>query len=367
MTAEKRDRSVQRGARGWRQETLVSLPQRQYRSAISELSGRVVMALAILLLATLIVYLDRGAYSDNVNGDGFDFIDALYYSTVTITTTGYGDLTPAAPHARLINALVITPLRIAFLVLLVGTTLEVLANEGARGIRDTGWRKRMRHHTVVIGYGTKGRSAIATMLRHDIPREKIVVIDESAQAISDANYDGLAAIRGDATRRDLLRRAEITKAREIIITLDRDDSAILAVLTVRQMNPRAHVVVAVRDHENASLLRRSGADMVVTSSDAVGRLMGLSSVNPHVGNVMEDLLSSGVGMEVAERQVTPEEVGRSVDQIEGEKIVAVVRNETVRRFFDSTVATLKAGDRVVVVRRSQHQDPHDVITREDDF
>lgn len=353
--------------RGWRDLALVALPQRQTRSPITELLRRFMFAMLLLATSTLIVWIDRGSYVDNVAGDGVSFIDALYYSTVTVTTTGYGDITPLAPHARLINALLVTPLRIGFLVVLVGTTLEVLANEGRRGMRDSAWRKTMRNHTVVIGYGTKGRSAIATLLRHGISTEKIVIIDDDASSVAAANHDGLAAFHGDATERDLLRRAEITKAREVIITLDRDASAILTVLTVRQLNPRAHIVVAVREQDNAPLLRQSGADQVVTSSDAVGRLMGLSSVNPHVGAVMEDLLSSGEGLEVSERQITADEVGLSPRQIEGERVLAVVRNDTLRRFFDSTVNTLQAGDRVVIVRRATNAGTQPVISKGDDF
>ena len=131
-----------------------------------------------------------------------------------------------------------------------------------------------------------------------------MVIDGRPAAIGDANLRGFAAIEGDATRRDILRRAEIIKAREVIITLDRDDSAILVMLTVRQLNPSAHVVVAVREDDNASLLRQSGANAVVTSSEAVGRLLGLSAVSPNLGVVIEDLLSAKEGLEVGERQVT---------------------------------------------------------------
>ena len=357
----------QRVRRGWRDLDLISLPGRPTRSPITELVRRFMFAMLLLFLSTLIVWLDRASYVDNTAHDGVSFIDALYYSTVTVTTTGYGDITPLAPHARLINALLVTPLRIAFLVVLVGTTLEVLANEGRRGMRDSAWRKTMRNHTVVIGYGTKGRSAISTLLRHGISTDKIVVIDANGASVSAANYDGLAAFQGDATRRELLRRAEITKAREVIITLDRDDAAILTVLTVRQLNPRAHIVVAVREQDNVPLLRQSGADMVVTSSDAVGRLMGLSSVNPHVGAVMEDLLSSGEGLEVGERQVTADEVGLNPRQIEGERVLAVVRNDTLRRYFDSTVSTLQPGDRLVIVRRATTAAPQPVISKDDDF
>lgn len=334
----------------WSNRALVRLPARA-RTPLRELSRRGLMALVLLALVVAVVWLDRGSYTDTSDGI-VGLVDAIYYATVTLTTTGYGDITPVTPHARIVNAIIITPLRILFLVLLVGTTLEVLANEGRRILLDTRWRKRMRNHIVVIGYGTKGRSAVNTLRRNDQNLQRVVVIDSRAAAINDANLDGLAAIEGDGTRRDILQRAEISRAREVIITMQRDDSAILTTLTVRRLNPSAHVVVACREHDTVSLLRQSGADAVVTSSDAVGRLLGLSAVSPNLGMVIEDILSSGEGLEIAERQVTADEVGKKPSDIAGERVVAVVRNKTLRRYFDPSVALLETGDVVVVVRRS---------------
>lgn len=222
----------------------------------------------------------------------------------------------------------------------------------------------MRNHVVVIGYGTKGRSAVSTLRRHGRDLSKVVVIDARPSSIADANFDGVAALEGDGTRRDLLRRAEITKAREVIITLDRDDSAILVTLTVRQLNPRAHVVVAVREEQNVSLLRQSGADSVVTSSDMVGRLLGMSAVSPNIGTTLEDLLTSGDGLEISERQVTEAEVGRNPADITDERVIAVVRNKTLRRYFDPTVATLETGDELVVVRRGDQPEGRPARDRE---
>ncbi len=337
----------------WVTQALVSLPDRRSTPA-RELGKRILFAMGLLAVTVAIVYLDRDSYTDSSDGV-VSFVDSIYYSTVTITTTGYGDITPVTPHARLINSIIIAPLRILFLVLLVGTTLQVLANEGRRIFRDTRWRKNMRNHVVVIGYGTKGRSAVGTLVDNGTNPAQVVVIDNRPASITEANIKGYAAIEGDATRREILRRAEIIRAREVVITLDRDDSAILVTLTVRQLNPSAHVVVAVREDDNAPLLRQSGANAVITSSEAVGRLLGLSAVSPNLGIVIEDLLSSKEGLEVGERQVTRDEVGKSSDEVRGERVVAVVRNRTLRRFYDPTVATLETGDQVVVVRHADEE------------
>jgi voltage-gated potassium channel len=335
----------------WNGVAQVRLPAKR-RTATQELIFRLLLALGLLALLTVIVYLDRGSYADHTTGRPLDLIDAFYYATVTMTTTGYGDITPITTSARLINAVVITPIRIAFLILLVSTTVEVLANEGRRALLDSRWRKTMRSHTVVIGYGTTGQSAVATLLRADRLREQIVVIDADSAAVATANSHGLAAFEGDATSRELLRQAEVAKAREIIVTVARDDTAILTTLTVRQLNHQAHVVVAVRDSQNVALIRQSGADSVITSSDAVGRLMGLSSASPQLGQVIEDLLTSGDGLEVHQRIVTASEDGVAAKDIPGEKVLAVIRNKTLRRFFEPGADVVHTGDEIVVVRHA---------------
>ncbi|MCG6566563.1 potassium channel family protein [Tessaracoccus sp. Y36] len=345
--------------------SLVSLP-RITSSPFKELARRGALALILLLISTMLVWLDNDAYRDNTAQDGVSFIDAIYYSTVTVTTTGYGDITPVATHARLINALVITPLRIGFLVLLVGTTIEVLANEGSRSIKDNLWRRTMRNHVVVIGYGTKGRSAVNTLRRQGQKPDRIVVIDSSAAAVNEANLDGLAAFQGDATRRSLLRRAEVAKARQVIISLDRDDAAILTTLNVRQINPTAGVIVSVREQDNVMLVRQSGASSVVTSSETVGRLLGLSAIGPELGTIMQDMLTGAEGLEVHQRLAEIEEVGKPPSSVLGERVIGLIRNGTLRRFYDQTATRIETGDELIVVRRAAPPASKDVLRAVDD-
>lgn len=327
----------------------VSLPD-PARSPWWELGRRLLLALAILSGTVLIVYLDRAAYHDGNDPTGkVNLVDAIYYTTVTLSTTGYGDIAPVEAHARLINAFVITPLRIAFLVLLIGTTLEVLASQGREMFRVARWRKHMGSHVVVIGYGTKGRAAVDTLVNNGLDRESIVVVDPGAEALQEAHADGLAVVTGDATRREVLRRAGVGEAAQVIITTNRDDSNVLATLTVRQLNPEVWIVAAVREQDNVSLMRQSGANSVITSSDAVGRLLGLSSLSPTLGSVMEDLLTYGQGLEVAERELIVSEVGKQPQSLP-DQVIAVVRDEKVYRYFDPVVTQLARGDRLVVVR-----------------
>lgn len=332
----------------------IVLPERK-RSPWWELGRRILFALGILVGTVLLVWFDRHGYRDGGDPSGkVDFIDSMYYTTVTLSTTGYGDITPVSERARLINAFLITPARIAFLVLLIGTTLEVLASQGREMFRVARWRKNMNDHVVVIGYGTKGRSAIDTLARNGITRESFVVVDPRPTAREEANADGLAVIAGDGTRREVLRRAGAARASQVIVTTDHDATTMMAVLTVRQQNADAYIVAAVREQDNVPLLRQSGADSVVTSSEAVGRLLGLSSLSPTLGSVMEDLMTYGAGLEVAERDLLVSEVGKQPQTLP-DQVIAVVRDEKVYRYFDPVVTLLARGDRLIVVRPSREK------------
>jgi len=311
----------------------------------------VLLAFGILGFTVALVWFDRNGYGDSSDGE-VDLVDAIYYTTVTLSTTGYGDIAPVSSGARLVNAFVITPLRIGFLVLLIGTTIEVLANQGREMFRVARWRKHMDAHVVVIGYGTKGRSAVDTLVNNGFNKESIVVVDPSSTALGDAHADGLAVVTGDATRREVLRRAGVARAKQVIITTDRDDSTVLSTLNVRQLNPDCYVVAAVREQDNVPLVRQSGADSVVTSSDAVGRLLGLSTLSPTLGSVMEDLLTYGEGLEVAERELLVPEVGKQPQKLP-DQVIAVVRDGTVHRYFDPAVTQLARGDRLIVVRPAE--------------
>src|SRR5207302_10581533 len=105
---------------------------------------------------------------------------------VSLSTTGYGDITPYTEVARLVHTVIFTPLRIAFLAVLVGTTLEVLSERSRQAWKIQRWRNKVRNHAIVIGYGTKGHTAVAAMLGDEEAQGDIVVVDTERSALEHA-------------------------------------------------------------------------------------------------------------------------------------------------------------------------------------
>jgi len=317
---------------------------------LKQVGRRLLLALLVLAATVLIVYLGRDGYHDNAGGS-LSFLDALYYSTVTLSTTGYGDIVPYSTGARLATTLLVTPLRVIFLIILVGTTLEVLAERTREQFRLKRWRSDLYDHVVIVGYGTKGRSAAHTLIGSGLPQNQIVVVDSSGRVVEAAADEGFVAVSGDAARNDVLLRAEVGRARQIVIAAQRDDTAVLVTLTARQLNKHAQIVASVREEENAPLLRQSGADAVITSSSAAGRLLGLSMLSPSVGRVMDDLITYGSGLDLVERPVRKSEVGRSPRELP-DLVVVVKRGHRMLDHDDPEATPLQTLDRVIAIHRA---------------
>ncbi|MBW8765381.1 MAG: potassium channel family protein [Geodermatophilales bacterium] len=318
-------------------------------SPTRQVARRLVFALVVFVLTVLLVYVDRDGYRDLDEVGGISLLDAAYYATVSLSTTGYGDITPVTDQARLINFLVITPLRVLFLIVLIGTTLEALTTRSREEFRIRRWRSRLRQHVIVCGYGTKGRSAIRSLQASGTPLERIIVVDPEPRAIDEANQMGLTGIVGDAGRTEVLRRAAVERARAVIVAANRDDAAVLITLTVRQLNPTVPITTSVREEENANLLRQSGADTVITTSATSGRLLGLSADNPRVVEAVEDLVTGGQGLDLTQRTVTASEVGLGPRQLR-DIVLSVTRGGRTLLFDDPLIGTLQPEDVLVVVR-----------------
>ncbi len=146
----------------------------------------------------------------------------------------------------------------------------------------------------------------------------------------------------------MLNQALAGTASQVVIAVSRDDTAVLITLTARQLNPDVAIVAAVRERENLPLLRQSGADRVVLSSDAAGQMLAISALRPAAGQVIADLLDHGRGLDLVERPASAGEVGTPARDAAG-TVIAVIRQGRVLAPDDPEAATLTADDRLILV------------------
>ncbi len=327
---------------------LVHVPRR-HRAPFADITRRIALAAGLVIFVALVVRLGRDGYID-VTGDDITFLDALYYASVTVTTTGYGDITAVSADARLATIVLITPARVLFLILVVSTTVEVLSEQTREYLQKRRWRQDVNDHTVVCGFGATGRAAVADLVSRGVDRSTIVVVDQSREAIDEAVALDLVAVKGDASRQDVLTQAAIGRASAVIVAPNRDDTAVLITLTVRDLNPSAHIVTAAREQENLHLLRQGGADEVIDATAAVGRMLGLGTHAPAAVRVLDDLLHAGAGLELVE--VAPEPSVDGFQPPDGSALVAVVRAGKRLSPIQVAAGGFRSDDRLVVLRES---------------
>jgi voltage-gated potassium channel len=319
------------------------------KGPLRALTIRMALAVGLVLTTVAIIYADRGGYRD-VNNDGLTLLDCFYYAVVSLSTTGYGDITPSTPDARLVNILLITPARVLFLIILVGTTLEVLTDQYRNSLRVTRWRRKLKDHIIICGYGTKGRAAVSALLETGYDKSRIVLVETRDEAVRQAMANGLAVIEGNATRSAVLLQADVKNCKSVIIATDSDEASVLITLTVRQLTAgQVRIIAAVREQENAALLKQSGAHHVIVSSATAGRLLGLTTTAPPLIDVVEDLLTPGQGMALAMRSAERAEVGQNPREL-ATLVVALIRRGKVLPLGGAERVTIETGDMLVYIR-----------------
>jgi voltage-gated potassium channel len=307
------------------------------------------LSLVLFLFATAmaIFWFDREGLKDNFDNH-LSFVDIVYFTFVTVTTVGYGDIVPTSPTARLMDALLVTPIRLFIWLIFLGTAYQLVVQRLVEEVRMRLRQARLRDHVILCGFGHSGRITAAELVRRKVPANQIVVIDQHAPALHDAANAGHVGLRGDATSEATLNEACVKLARAVILSLGRDDTTTLAVLTVRNLAPRVRVLASVREQENEKLVRQGGADGIILPAKVSGTLLaGLLEGSPVVDYV-QDLISYDGPIALVRRTARPEEIGRALRDIADELVVRVDRGGRFHHFWEPGLK-VQEGDTLIVV------------------
>lgn len=312
------------------------------------LGVRAAAAVGLIGLAFALLWFDREGLKDNIDGH-LSFIDVIYFTMITITTVGYGDIVPVSDRARLIDAFLITPIRLFVWLLFLGTAYNFLFKRSWEKWRMRMIQKNLQDHIIVAGYGSSGAKAVEELIALGTPPERIVIIDCTVEALESAGAIGVATLQGDASRDELLKAVHVERASALLVAAGRDDTSILIVLTARHLAPDLAISVTIREADNEDLAKQAGATSVINPVSFAGLLLASSTQGPHIAEYIADLAANDGRVALRERGVRESEVGSPLGAIKSGVGVRVYRDGEPHSICDAAVEALREDDRIIEI------------------
>lgn len=347
---------LQRHTQAVRPRTFTPLRRAIKLPVWGDLGLRLGGALVLVAIVVFVHWLDRDGLRDSHDGQ-VSLLDVVYFTMISITTTGFGDIAPVSNQSRLVEALIVTPIRVAVLFIFIGAAYTYVIKRGWEKWRMARIQEQLSDHIVVLGYGISGSEAVCELIARGTDPSCIVVMDTDPDRLAEAEAIGCNVIEADATRDENLVAVRIAKARTVLVSAGRDDASILIVLTARHLAPRAPISVVIRAGDNELLAHQAGADNVINPVRFTGLLLAGSAQGLHTAEYLNDLASVGGKVQLVERDVLPEEIGRPLSQLAtGGKGLRLYRAGQACGFWEHEAAELQAGDIVVEIRPTERSE-----------
>ena len=231
--------------------------------------------------------------------EGYSFLEALYMTTISITTAGFDEVRPLSDEGKLFTIFLLLTSWATFAWVITRITQFVVTGEINQYFKT---RKNMKavtelnHHVILCGFGRNGQQAARTLKNHNMD---FVVIEKEKESLEKALpfFPELVYLIGDGTDDDLLKKAGIEKATALITALPADADNVFIVLSARGLNQKLQIISRASEESSYPKLRKAGADNVIMPDKIGGSHMATLVSKPDVIEFM-DFLSSEDGESV---------------------------------------------------------------------
>lgn len=292
--------------------------------------------------------------------ENYSLLDSFYLATETVTTVGYGDLSPKSSGGRIFA--------IFFMLIGGGTVLYALSSmvqiiaqseviAAATTRRKEKEMQKLKDHFIVCGAGRVGRRVIRSIENQKIP---FVVLETNEKRVSALIERGCQVIIGDATIEEFLSKAGVERAKGLATCLPDDADNVYVVLTARGMNDKLHIVARANEEEAEPKLIRAGANRVVAPTIIGSQSMARALLKPGVADFMDsivaenlDLVFEEVAIGSSSKYINKELKNTNIRSELDLVIVAIRRKNGETMFQPSGETILKDGDLLIVIGRSE--------------
>lgn len=246
--------------------------------------------LIYFLLITLLIYVEKDSTQSGIR----DYQNAIWFSIVTLTTVGYGDLFPATLYGRAIGYIFIL-MSIGIYGLLIGqfTTLMATIKENKKlGYNGTSFEG----HAVIIGWNDFGKMVVEQLI--GVGKQVAVVTNnkDHIDIIKD-NYNSrdIYILFADFTAHELLKKSNIEQSSIVFINLDDDTEKLVYILNLKKVFPDLEYVVTLDNGDLKNTFISAGVTNTISKHEISSKLLASYMFEPDVAAYSESIMSFAKG------------------------------------------------------------------------
>lgn len=224
---------------------------------------------------------------------GYEWVDAIYMTVITITTVGYGEIHPLSPIEKLfISFFILASIFIVGYAISI-ITEYILSKNNIGNLKQKRVEKKiesLQNHVVVCGYGRNGKQAVQKLMDYNRP---FIIVERSEEVVERFENDEVLFVLGDASEDEVLLHAGIERASTLICALPSDADNLFIVLSARQINKRLKIISRATEETSYKKLKLAGADNVIMPDKIGGDHMASLVVVPDLVEFLDNLSVSG--------------------------------------------------------------------------
>ncbi len=289
--------------------------------------------------------------------EGWDFLDAVYMTVITLTTVGYGEVHEVSRIGQIYTILLIF-IGVAFFLFVAGSVVQFMVEGRIRiilGRRSLDKKiDRLKNHYIVCGYGRIGRVLCNQLKRKPMD---LVVIDKNLELIPIFDDDKVLYVSGDASDEAILHKAGILRAKGLIAVLATDTENVFLVLTARQLNPDLYIIARASRDESKSKLQAAGANRVESPYEMGAVSMAQRIIRPTVTNFLnlafahkrKDIQMEEIPVNSSSGLINVMLKDTGIRQQFNLIIIAIKKPDGSMMFNPSYETVIEAGDTVIAV------------------
>ena len=241
-----------------------------------ELFTLLFLLLFIVATAGIAIYVFEEKANSNIN----TLFDALYWALITISTVGYGDISPVTTEGRVVSMLVIISgiAMISFVTSVIVSSFsekldELKENRLVEEINKNG------EFIIICGYGQMSRMFLKNYAQEF--GNRYIIIEQEKEKVEEATKEGYRAIHEDASRHDVISKFNIEYANITLLALAGSDVAnIYIILNAKSLSKNIKVITRATDEGIAKKCKLAGADHVVRPNIVANKMLLTAITQP---------------------------------------------------------------------------------------